>query len=97
MRLIKEANMDAIKLEGGVRRKEEVKALTQSGVAVMGHIGLTPQSLGVMGGYKIQGKSCLLDLFRSFLVDSVMKLIDDAKALEDAGCMSIVIECVGFE
>ena len=50
--------MDGIKLEGGVRRKNEVKALTQCGIAVLGHIGLTPQSVGTLGGFKIQGKSC---------------------------------------
>ena len=50
--------MDGIKLEGGVRRKNEVKALTQCGIAVLGHIGLTPQSVGTLGGFKIQGTSC---------------------------------------
>ena len=45
--------------EGGVRRKAEVEALTKCGIAVMGHIGLTPQSVGVLGGYKVQGKSCM--------------------------------------
>ena len=57
--MIKEGGVDAIKLEGGVRRKAEVEALTKCGIAVMGHIGLTPQSVGVLGGYKVQGKSCM--------------------------------------
>ena len=60
----------------------------------MGHIGLTPQSVGALGGYKIQGKSCMSSLLELCLVDAVMKLIEDAKALEDAGCFSVVIECV---
>lgn len=59
IRVIKEGGVDAIKLEGGVRRKAEVEALTKCGIAVMGHIGLTPQSVGVLGGYKVQGKSCM--------------------------------------
>lgn len=58
IRVIKEGGVDAIKLEGGVRRQKEVKALSECGIAVMGHIGLTPQSVGALGGFKIQGKSC---------------------------------------
>ena len=50
--------MDAIKLEGGVRRKTEIEALSNSGIAVQGHIGLTPQSVGTLGGFKVQGKTC---------------------------------------
>ena len=60
MRVIKEGSVDAIKLEGGIRRKAEVEALTKCGIAVMGHIGLTPQSVGLLGGYRIQGKSCTI-------------------------------------
>ena len=94
--MVKEGGVDAIKLEGGIRRKEEVEALTKCGIAVMGHIGLTPQSVGVLGGYKIQGKSCIFFSFGfSRVVDNVMKLIEDAKALEEAGCFGFVIECVG--
>ena len=58
IRVIKEGHMDAIKLEGGVRRKNEVAALSQCGIAVQGHIGLTPQSVGAFGGFKVQGKTC---------------------------------------
>ena len=58
-RLIKESGVGAIKLEGGVRRQKEAYALSQCGIAVMGHIGLTPQSVGSLGGYKVQGKSCI--------------------------------------
>lgn len=93
-RLIKESGVGAIKLEGGVRRQKEAHALSQCGIAVMGHIGLTPQSVGSLGGYKVQGKSCMSRLLELCLVDAVMKLIEDAKALEDAGCFSVVIECV---
>lgn len=57
--MVKEGGVDGIKLEGGVRRKNEVNALTQCGIAVLGHIGLTPQSVGKLGGFKVQGKSCL--------------------------------------
>ena len=93
--MIKEGQMDAIKLEGGVRRKNEVAALSQCGIAVQGHIGLTPQSVGAMGGFKIQGKTCTkVQKSGLFLVDGVMKLIEDAKALEAAGCFSLVLECV---
>lgn len=58
VRVVKEGGVDGIKLEGGVRREKEVKALTQCGIAVLGHIGLTPQSVGKLGGFKVQGKSC---------------------------------------
>ncbi|KAK8826534.1 hypothetical protein WA538_005995, partial [Blastocystis sp. DL] len=84
IRVVKEGNVGGIKLEGGVRRQKEASALSQCGIAVMGHIGLTPQAVGALGGFKIQGKS----------FDAVMKLIEDAKALEEAGCFSIVLECV---
>ena len=59
IRLTKEGGVDGVKLEGGVLRQKEAKALTDCGIAVMGHIGLTPQSVNVLGGFKIQGKSCI--------------------------------------
>lgn len=58
IRVVKEGNVGGIKLEGGVRRQKEACALSQCGIAVMGHIGLTPQAVGALGGFKIQGKSC---------------------------------------
>lgn len=78
---------DAIKLEGGARVQDTVKAIVKAGIPVMGHIGLTPQSYTQLGGFKVQGKTA----------DSAKALVDDAKALEDAGVFSILIECVPAE
>ncbi len=75
---------EAVKLEGGERRIGVVRRLVDSEIPVMGHIGLTPQSVHVMGGYKVQGKS----------LDSAQRLLDDALALERAGAFAIVIEGV---
>ncbi|MDQ0205949.1 3-methyl-2-oxobutanoate hydroxymethyltransferase [Alkalicoccobacillus murimartini] len=86
-RLVQEAGADAVKLEGGATVCSEIKALTEAGVPVMGHIGLTPQSVAVMGGYKVQGKDR----------ESARKLIEEAKAVEKAGAFSLVIECVPAE
>ena len=83
-RFMKEGNCDAIKLEGGVRIAQTVRAIVNAGIPVVGHIGLTPQSSSMLGGFKVQGKD----------VDSAMALIDDAKALEDAGVFGILLECV---
>lgn len=85
IRFIKEGNMDAIKLEGN--RPETIKKIVNSGIPVMGHIGLTPQQISVIGGFKSQGKN-------SF---SALKILDSAMKLEEAGCFSIVIECVPEE
>lgn len=81
-RLIR-AGADAVKLEGGACRAELVRACVDAGIPVMGHIGLTPQSVNVLGGYKVQGKTR----------EAGLKLIEDAKALDAAGVFSIVIEC----
>ncbi len=75
---------DAIKLEGGARVQDTVRAIVKAGIPVMGHIGLTPQSYTQLGGFKVQGKTA----------DSAKALVEDAKALEDAGVFSILIECV---
>ncbi len=83
-RFFKEAGCDAVKLEGGPEVCEAVRAIVKAGMPVMGHIGLTPQTAGNLGGYKVQGKD----------VESARKLLDDAKALEDAGVFSIVMECI---
>lgn len=83
-RLIKEAGADAVKLEGGAEYAELTRRLVKSGIPVMGHIGLMPQSFQVLGGYKVQGRGD----------DGVAKLIADAKALESAGAFAIVLECV---
>ena len=83
-RFLKEAHVDAVKLEGGERSAATVAALVEMGVAVQGHIGLTPQSVSAFGGMKVQGKE----------LDRARQLIDDAHALEDAGAFSIVLEAV---
>lgn len=79
-----QSGAEAVKLEGGVSIAKTIKKCVETGIPVMGHIGLTPQSINQLGGYRVQGK-----------VDGdVKKLIDDAKAIEDAGCFAIVVECV---
>ncbi len=83
-RFIKEAGADAVKIEGGSERSSVVTFLTGNGVPVLGHIGLTPQSLKVLGGYKVQGRK----------PRELQKLIADARALEKAGAFAVVIECV---
>ena len=84
MRFLKEADMDAIKLEGGRRVCDQVESITEAGIVVFGHIGLTPQSSGQLGGFKAQGLH----------VDSARELIKDAIALEEAGCEALLIEAV---
>lgn len=83
-RIIKESGADALKLEGGKDIIPQVEALVKSKIPVMGHLGLTPQSVNIFGGYKVQGKS----------EEDAKKLIEDAMALEKAGVFSIVLECV---
>ena len=83
-RFLKEAGCDAVKLEGGEEVAETVRSLVRAGIPVMGHIGLTPQTAGKLGGYKVQGRD----------VDSARELIAAAKALEDAGAFAVVLECL---
>ncbi len=83
-RLLAEGGVDAVKLEGGQHMAETVRALVQIGIAVQGHIGLTPQSVSALGGFKVQGKS----------LDAARNLIDEARILEEAGAFSIVLEAV---
>jgi 3-methyl-2-oxobutanoate hydroxymethyltransferase len=83
-RIMQEAGANAVKLEGADGVLEHIKALTEAGVPVCSHLGLTPQSVAVMGGYKVQGKSA----------ESARKLIEDAKKCEQAGAFAIVLECV---
>ena len=83
-RFIKEAGADAVKVEGGAFRAPLVAALKQNGIPVLGHIGLTPQSIKQVGGYKVQGRA----------PEQVAQLLADAAALEDAGCFALVLECV---
>lgn len=81
-RLIQEGNAEAVKLEGGTLIYEQIKAIVGAQIPVMGHIGLTPQSVNVFGGFKVQGKEDY----------QAKKIIENAKALEDAGVFSIVLE-----
>ncbi len=83
-RLMKEGRANAVKLEGGVEVTAQIKAITDSGIPVMGHLGLTPQSINAFGGYRVQGKDEL----------AARKLISDAKAIEEAGVFAMVLECI---
>jgi 3-methyl-2-oxobutanoate hydroxymethyltransferase len=87
LRLIKEGGAEAVKLEGGRKRAPLVKRLVDEELAVMGHIGLTPQSVNKLGGYRVQGKTA----------ETARQLLDDAQALEDAGAFAIVLEVVPRE
>lgn len=84
IRFLKEAGCDAVKLEGGMDVCADVRALVRAGVPVMGHLGLTPQTAGQLGGFKVQGKT----------MQAGRKLLADAKALEEAGAFALVLECV---
>jgi 3-methyl-2-oxobutanoate hydroxymethyltransferase len=84
IRFLKEAGCDCVKLEGGIEVCEGVRALVQAGVSVMGHLGLTPQTAGQLGGFKVQGKN----------MAAARKLLEDARALEKAGAFGLVLECV---
>jgi 3-methyl-2-oxobutanoate hydroxymethyltransferase len=86
-RFVKEAGVDAVKIEGGAEVAETVRAIGRAGVPVMGHIGLKPQTAMLWQGYKVQGKS----------KDSALQLVRDARALEQAGAYSIVLEQVVAE
>ena len=83
-RFLQEAGMEAVKLEGGQVVADRIEAIVAAGIPVMGHIGLTPQSVTSLGGYKVQGKTAV----------SAHKLWKDAQALQEAGCFSIVLEAV---
>jgi 3-methyl-2-oxobutanoate hydroxymethyltransferase len=83
-RFIQEGGAQAVKLEGGENVAETIKRIVQCGIPVMGHIGLTPQSIHQLGGFKAQGKS----------PEAAIKLFKDAKALESAGAFAVVLEAV---
>lgn len=83
-RFLQEAGMEAVKLEGGRERLEAVRAIVEAGIPVMGHLGLTPQSVNLMGGFRTQGKSA----------SAAKRLLDDAILSEEAGCFAIVLESV---
>ena len=83
-RFMAEAFCDAIKLEGGAEMADRIHGIVSSGIPAIGHLGLTPQSLSALGGYRVQGKGAL----------QAKKIIDDAKALEEAGAFAILLEMV---
>jgi 3-methyl-2-oxobutanoate hydroxymethyltransferase len=83
-RFFKEARVDAIKLEGGRRVCPQIKAISDGGMLAMGHVGLTPQSSGQLGGFKAQGRTA----------ETALELIEDAKAVERAGAFSLLVEAV---
>jgi 3-methyl-2-oxobutanoate hydroxymethyltransferase len=84
IRFVKEAGADAVKLEGAGAMLPRVRAIVDAGIPVMGHLGLTPQSATMLGGYKAQGRSA----------EKALRLYDDARGLEAAGCFSLVLEAV---
>lgn len=83
-RFMKESGCDAVKLEGGGEVAETIKAIVEAGIPVVAHIGLTPQTAGKLGGFRVQGKD----------LASARKLLDSALALEEAGAFSVVMECI---
>lgn len=83
-RFLQEAGMDAVKLEGGRPRTEAVRAIVGCGIPVMGHLGLTPQSVHQMGGFRAQGKTAA----------AAAELVRDAEALQEAGCFALVLEAI---
>lgn len=83
-RFLKECGSDAVKLEGGKEVCDTVRRMVTAGISVMGHIGLTPQTASQLGGYKVQGRD----------VDSARKVLEDAKALQEAGAFAVLMECV---
>lgn len=83
-RFLKEADVDAIKLEGGTRVASRIKAITEAGILVIGHIGLTPQSSGALGGHKAQGRT----------LEDAKLVVEDALAVQEAGAQMLLIEAV---
>ncbi len=82
--LVKEGHAQAVKLEGGLEVCPQVKAIAQAGIPVMAHIGLTPQAVHVMGGFRVQGRT----------EEAAKRLLQEAKALEEAGAFAVLLECV---
>jgi len=83
-RFLQEAGMDAVKLEGGRERGDAIRAIVSAGIPVMGHLGLTPQSVHVFGGFRPQGLE----------IEAARRLLEDAQILQEAGCFSLVLESV---
>lgn len=87
VRFVKEAGAEAVKVEGGERRLELIARLTEAEIPVMGHVGLTPQSVNALGGFRVQGKT----------VDAAERLLRDARAVEAAGAFAVVLEAMPRE
>lgn len=86
-RLIQEGGADAVKVEGADEVLYRISAMTKAGIPVVAHLGLTPQSVGVLGGYKVQGKNA----------EAAKQLLEDAKKCEEAGALALVLECVPYQ
>lgn len=87
VRMMQETGADALKVEGADDTLQVIKKLTDAGIPVVSHLGLTPQSVGVLGGYKVQGKTA----------EQAAKLIEDAKKCEEAGACMVVLECIPYQ
>lgn len=87
IRVIKEGRVQAVKLEGGLEMAPTIAKITRAGIPVLGHIGLTPQRQNALGGFRVQGKTTA----------SALKLLEDALAVEAAGCFAVVLEAVPAE
>ncbi|MFP5221369.1 MAG: 3-methyl-2-oxobutanoate hydroxymethyltransferase [Acidobacteriota bacterium] len=83
-RLLKEARAQAVKMEGGREIVPQIRAMVQAGIPVMGHLGLTPQHVAALGGYKVQARTA----------EAASLLLEDAQAIAEAGCFAMVLECV---
>ena len=83
-RLVKEGGAAAVKIEGGAQFCDEIAAITRASIPVMGHLGLTPQSVNAFGGFKVQGKSR----------EAAQRIVDDARAIQEAGAFAMVLECI---
>lgn len=86
-RLMQEGRAQAVKLEGGIKVREHIRAITDASIPVCGHVGMTPQSVNAFGGFKVQGKT----------LGAAKAVIDDALAVEEAGAFAVVLECVPSE
>ena len=87
IRVIKEGRVQAVKLEGGLEMAATIRKITTAGIPVLGHVGLTPQRQNALGGFRVQGKT----------MASALKLLEDALAVEAAGCFAVVLEAVPAE
>jgi len=86
-KLLKMGGVEAVKLEGGVEVSKQIKKIVASGIPVMGHVGLTPQSVNLLSGHNVQGKT----------IKSAQKILDDALCVEDSGAFAVVLECIPKE